>query len=247
MKKLLVIVIAFLYIFNSDTVAQINPSSELLDFDNAVRSSRVEMRKYCALVQQLMKESDEAKKNEGLTHITNSINLWNDVSKFTENVPAEYLNKKQFSEKLSQVNSKLDEMKKKLVNNQFKESFNACAEACGLFVKLHEDNNLNYALDKLFHLRKAVKKLQKDIPANDKSVIENDIKSIQQKRNDVVSVKLNLSLGLADNENYKNNIMKISSIIDEITFEYINNEEIQLENKLVDLLSEINKAYALAL
>lgn len=247
MKKLFFIIVSLFFIINLNTVAQISPSSDLLAFDNAVRSSRVEMRQYCALVQQLMKENDEAKKNEAVTHITNSINLWNDVSKFTENIPAEYSGDKNYSEKLNQLNSKLDEMKSKLVENEFKESFNACAAACGLFVKLHEDNNLNYALDKLFHLRKAVKKLQKDITANDKPVIENDIKSIQQKRNDVVAVKLKLSLGLSNNDNYKNNILEISSMIDKITFKYINNEEIQLEEKLVDLLTVINKAYSLAL
>ena len=247
MKKLFIVIVTLFFTINSDTAAQISPSAELLEFDNAVRSSRVEMRKYCAHVQQLMKENNDTKKNEAVEHITNSIKLWNDVSKFTENVPAEYSNEKQFGEKLSQINSKLDEMKTKLVEDQFNESFDACAAACGLFVKLHEENNLDYALDKLFHLRKAVKKLQKDITANDKSVIENDIKSIQQKRNDVVTVKLNLSLELSNNDNYKNNILEISSMIDEITFEYINNEEIQLEKKLVDLLAVINKAYSLAL
>lgn len=247
MKKILIIVFTLIYVFNSDVAAQNSPSSELLAFDNAVRNSRVEMRKYCALVQQLMKENDDTKKNEAVTHITNSIKLWNDVRKFTENVPAEYSDENRFGEKLVQINSKLDEMKSKLVDNQFQESFNACAAACGLFVKLHEENNLDYALDKLFHLRKAVKKLQNDFTEGNEEVIANDINSLLQKRNEVIIVKLILSPSLSNEKEYKNYIMEMSSIIDELSFGYVNKNEIQLDNKLADLLTVINKAYSLAL
>lgn len=247
MKKIFIIVFTLIYIFNSDITGQNSPSSELLAFDNAIRSSRVEMRKYCALVQQLMKENDDTKKNEAVTHITNSINLWNDVNKFTENVPTEYSNGNQFGEKLAQVNSKLNEMKRKLIENNFKESFEACGAACGLFVKLHEENNLDYALDKLFNLRKDVKKLQNDYTEGNQEVIANDIESLLQKRNEVIAVDMKLNSGLADNEKYRNNIMEISSMIDELSFSYFNKKEIQLNNKLVDLLTVINKAYSLAL
>lgn len=247
MKKILIIVFTLIYVFNSDITAQNSPSSELLAFDNAVRNSRVEMRKYCALVQQLMKENDDTKKNEAVTHITNSISLWNDVSKFTDNVPIEYSDENRFGEKLVQINSKLDEMKSKLVDNQFQESFNACAAACGLFVKLHEENNLDYALDKLFHLRKAVKKLQNDLAVNDEEVIVNDINSMLQKRNEVIAVDMKLNPGLAENETYRNHIKEMSSMIYELSFGYFNKNEIQLDNKLADLLAVINKAYSLAL
>jgi hypothetical protein len=247
MKKILIIVFTLIYVFNSDINAQNSPSSDLLAFDNAVRNSRVEMRKYCALVQQLMKENDDTKKNEAVTHITNSINLWNDAKKFTDNVPAEYSDENQFSEKLTQINSTLDEMKSKLVDNQFKESFKACAAACGLFVKLHEENNLDYALDKLFHLRKAVKKLQNDLTEDNKEVVANDINSMLQKRNKVITVKLILSPSLSNEKEYNNYIMEISSMIDELSFSYFNKKKIQLDNKLADLLAVINKAYSLAL
>lgn len=239
--------LSLLIIFSINLLAQNNGSNKLMDFDNAVRSSRVEMRKYCALVSQLIKENDEAKKNEAVTHISTSIERWNEVNKFILDIPEEYSNDKKFSKKLSQLYGKLEEMKNKLGYNQFNESFNACAAACGLFVKLHEENNLDYALDKLFHLRKDVKKMQNDLKNNDASVLVNDINSIMQKRNDVVTVDTKLNPGLADNQEYQNYIMQISAMTDEIAFNYFNQKEIQLEQKLNDLFATINKAYSLAL
>ncbi len=233
-------------IFSLNLFAQNNVST-LMEFDNAVRNSRVEMRKYCALVSQLMKENDEAKKNEAITHISNSMERWIEVSRFYSNVPAEYSGDDKFAEKLNQLYSKLEEMKNKLLDNQFKDSFDACAAACGLFVKLHEENNLDYAVDKLFNLRKAVKKLQNDLINNNASVIEIGIKSILQKRNDVVAVDTKLNPGLSDNEEYQNYIMEVSALTDEIAFNYFNKKEIQLEQKLNDLFTTINKAYSLAL
>lgn len=247
MKKLNKFFYVIIVILLSSSLFAQSSSVKLSDFDEAVRGSRVEMRKYCAIVQQLMKESDEAKKNEALAHLTKSINLWSDVNKFSNNVPEEYSGDKNFSQKLNQLYNKLEEMKNKLVENNFKESFNACGAACGLFVKLHEENNLDYALDKLFHLRKAVKKMQGDLTANDESLFENDIKSILQKRNDVIAVDMKLNPGLADNEEYRKYIMEISDSIDEIAFNYFNKKDIQLEEKLNDLFATINKAYTLAL
>jgi hypothetical protein len=247
MKKLNKFFYVIILMLLSNSLFAQSSSVKLTDFDEAVRSSRVEIRKYCALVQQLMNENDEAKKNEALAHLTNSINLWSDVNKFSDNVPEEYSGDKNFSGKLNELHNKLEEMKSKLVEDQFKESFDACGAACGLFVKLHEENNLDYALDKLFHLRKAVKKMQGDLTANDESIIENDIKSILQKRNDVVAVDMKLNPGLADNEEYRKYIREASDLTDEIAFIYFNKKEIQLENKLVDLFAVINKAYSLAL
>ena len=246
MKKFDKLFYLIILLLSNSLLAQIS-SLKLNDFDEAVRNSRVEMRKYCALVQQLMKENDEAKKNEALAHLSKSISLWSDVNKFSNNVPEEYSGDKNFSGKLNQLYNKLEEMKNQLVKNNFKESFEACGAACGLFVKLHEENNLDYALDKLFHLRKAVKKMQSDLISNDESLIENDIKSILLKRNDVVAVDMKLNPGLADNEEYRNYIMEVYDLIDEIAFSYFNKKEIQLKEKLNDLFSIINKAYSLAL
>ena len=247
MKKLNKFFYVIILMLLSNSLFAQSSSAKLTDFDEAVRSSRVEMRKYCALVQQLMKENDAAKKNIAVTHISNSIDLWKEVEKFGDNIPEEYAGDKNFPQELIQLSVKLDEMKSKLVEDQFKESFEACGAACGLFVKLHEENNLHYALDKLFHLRKAVKKMQGDLTANDESLIENDIKSILQKRNDVVAVDMKLNPGLADNEEYRKYIMEVSDLTDEIAFNYFNKKVIQLEEKLNDLFATINKAYSLAL
>lgn len=228
MKKFNKLFYLIILLLGNSLLAQ-SSSAKLTDFDEAVQSSRVEMRKYCALVKQLIKENDEAKKNEALTHLSKSINLWSDVNKFSNNVPEEYSSDKNFYGKLNQLYNKLEEMKNQLVKNNFKESFEACGTACGLFVKLHEENNLDYPLDKLFHLRKAVKKMQSDLTANDESLIKKDIKSILQKRNDVVAVDMKLNLGLADNEEYRKYIMEVSDLIDEIAFNYFNKKEIRLE------------------
>lgn len=43
MKKIFIIAFTLIFVFNSDITAQNSHSSDLLAFDNAVRSSRVEM------------------------------------------------------------------------------------------------------------------------------------------------------------------------------------------------------------
>lgn len=228
-------------------ISSLYGSEPLQNFDNAVRQSRVEMRQYCALVQELQKHNDSQQKTAAVEYINKSIKYWQKVNAFSKNPPVEYGNDTRFAERLAQISTKLEIMKNKLMADQFQESFDACAEACQLFVTMHEENGLDYALDKLFHLRKAVKKLQKDLTQNDLSVIKKDIHAIQQKRNEVFLTDLYLTPGLAENREYLSCLTQISTAIDELAFDFSNRSDPELQKKVVSLLTILNKAYALAI
>lgn len=49
--------------------------AELKNFDNMVPQSRQEMRKYCAIVQELIKQEASQKQAKGLEHIRQSLAL----------------------------------------------------------------------------------------------------------------------------------------------------------------------------
>ena len=48
-------------------------------------------------------------------------------------------------------------MEKALAAGDARRSLQSCSFGCGLFVAMHEQNGLNYALDKLYHLRADIK------------------------------------------------------------------------------------------
>jgi hypothetical protein len=59
----------------------------------------------------------------------------------------------QFKARLQDVANAAEDMEKALAAGQSRRSMHACEFGCGLFVTMHEENGLNYALDKLFHVR----------------------------------------------------------------------------------------------
>jgi hypothetical protein len=222
-------------------------SPELKKFDNMVRNSRVEMRKYCALVQQLMKAPDEIKQQEAIDHIIHSIELWQEVNAFKTKIPQEYQKDARFSSRLTQIEEKLIAMKAKLESGEYKESFDNCSAACGMFVQMHEDNGLVYAADRLFHLRKLAKKMIAEEQKSGLPAIKGMVGKLLNLRDNVFLAPCPAVDDDTRCQNYQTALKELSTELDELAIRVINDRSPEAKQILGNLVLKINQAYALAL
>ncbi|MDZ7860351.1 MAG: hypothetical protein U5O15_06760 [Candidatus Krumholzibacteriota bacterium] len=223
-------------------------SAELKNFDTMVLQSRQKMRKYCAIVQELIKQEDSQKQAKGLEHIRQSTALWENVQqKFQSQPPAQYKQDKKFSARLDAIHQGMIDMEKHLANGMFRDALKTCGATCALFVKMHEENNLVYAADRLFHLRKLAKKM---ISEEQKS----GLASIKPMLGDLLKLRDNVFLApcpAPDNEarckNYQTALKTLSAQLDDLALSVGNDNKASAEKILKNLLPAINRAYGIAL
>lgn len=210
--------------------------------------SRQEMRKYCGLVQQLIKQPDTRKQEKGLEHIQQSMVLWEKVQhKFQSQPPAEYRQDEKFSARLNAIHQGMIDMEKHLTNGMFRDALKTCGATCALFVKMHEENNLVYAADRLFHLRKLAKKM---IDEEKKS----GLASIKPMLGDLLKLRDNVFLATcpapddqSNCRNYQSALKLLSAQLDELAISVVNGNQTAAENILENIVSSINLAYGIAL
>jgi len=132
----------------------------LKEFDSDVTQCRREIRAYCAIAQELMaaKEPAPEKQAKAMKHLKEAQSQWAAIrAKYQNNPPMEYARDGKFKVRLAEIAEAMEDMAAHLEAGRARRSFQACGFGCGLFVSMHEENGLTYALDKLFHLRKALK------------------------------------------------------------------------------------------
>ncbi len=223
-------------------------STELNNFDVMVRQSRQEMRKSCAIVQELIKQADNQKQDDGVAYIRQSIALWKKVQqKYQEKPPAEYQNDTKFGSRLNAILQGMQDMEKQLADGKFKEAFQFCSETCGLFVTMHEENGLVYAADRLFHLRKLVKKMIDEEHKAGLNPVKERLGELMKLRDNVLLVPYPAPNDEARYNNYQSTLKTLSAQLDDLVIQMVKGDQSAAENILKNLLVSINSAYGLAL
>jgi hypothetical protein len=222
-------------------------SKALKEFDSAVAHSRVEMRQYCALVQELMKAPDSEKQQTAIAHLRKAIELWKQVQQqYQQNPPAAYAADKQFAARLADMMSQLQEMEAHLAAGRFKASFQTCGFACGLFVQMHEENGLVYALDRLFHLRKTVKTASVAAQNNGLAGVR-ALLPVMQQRDRVLQAPCPAPENAEKCQSYRAAIKALSAKLDELAVTVAGENQAELASLFAALIKDVNTAYGLAL
>lgn len=225
----------------------------LADFDQAVLTARQHMRQFCSLIQEVIRQEERTTVQKALKEITAAADQWQTVQEaFATTPPAEYAGDPQFAAGLKTIALLLDEMRSDVEAGKYKISFFNCAFTCGLFVKMHEENGLVYAADRLFHLRKSVKTAAaaaNNNNNNDDGVdgVSNLLQVMQQQRDRVLAAPCPVADDAEKCKQYQAEVKTIAGLIDELTLNLANEHPQAAKEIMPRLLSTINRAYGLAL
>ena len=222
----------------------------LKEFDEDVALCRREMRKYCATVQQMMKESqiDKVKKQEARKHLYRAHCQWESIrTTYQNNPPQEYAEDNKFKGRLADIANAMKDMKKNLMTGQAKKSFQACAFACGLFVKMHEENGLSYALDHIYHLRKVAKAVIAAGKIGGTEAVKGFLPKLLFLRNQVILAPCPFPEDSARCNEFYRAVGELSSMLDDLASSIIKKNDGETVNILNNLLNAVSKPYGLAL
>lgn len=143
--------------------AQSSQGPTLAQFDEQVVQARRVMRQYCGIAQTLAgsAQADPASQARALQLLRETRARWDEIMRtYAGSPPGEYAKDKDFSGRLRDIANAMADMERALEAGAARHSSRACGYACGLFVALHEDNSLEYPLDKLYHLRREIRTAQ---------------------------------------------------------------------------------------
>ncbi|MDZ7723378.1 MAG: hypothetical protein U5R06_11385 [candidate division KSB1 bacterium] len=228
--------------------ANLKVSPELKNFDNMVLQSRQEMRKYCAIVQELIKQEDTQKQAKGLEHILQSTALWENVQQnFQSQPPAEYQQDEKFGSRLDAIHQGMQNMENHLADGKYQKALKVCGATCALFVKMHEENNLVYAADRLFHLRKMAKQMINKEHDSGLPAIKGMTGDLLNLRNNVLVAPCPAPDNEKQCEKYQAALKNLSTQLDDLAINVVNNDRVAAEAILKNLVSAINLAYGIAL
>jgi len=158
-KKFFSFIIPFICMITFSYGQSVTQSSSLREFDKQVLDVRQHMRSSCALLQKLMKNSDEQTIRQAIKEIQQASTLWEKLQeRYKTQPPVEYQQDDKFTSCLEAIKMGMRDMEKGLEERKFDEAMKFCGKTCGLFVTMHEENRFVYAADRLFHLRKLAKK-----------------------------------------------------------------------------------------
>lgn len=223
---------------------------KLKEFDSDVTNCRREMRAYCAIAQELMaaKEPVAEKQAAAMIHLKEAQAQWAAVrAKYQSNPPTEYAHDMRFKVRLAEIADSMDDMVAHLEAGRAKRSFQSCGFACGLFVSMHEENGLPYALDKLFHMRKSVKAA---VAVNNSVGIEGVQKvlpDLMLLRNRVLTAPCPSADDAPGCQEYQAALKVMSSQMDDLVMAVSRQDTEAASRFLGNLLESCNKAYGLAL
>lgn len=160
---LVVVTLLALAFVAANSGAQTATRPTLAQFDEHVVQARRVMRQYCGIAQTLAgsAEADPASQARALLLLRETRARWDEIMRiYARSPPAEYARDKDFSGRLHDIANAMADMERALEAGAARHSSRACGYACGLFVALHEDNGLEYPLDKLYHLRREIRTAQ---------------------------------------------------------------------------------------
>ncbi len=235
----------------SEKVSEASVSSSLGQFDSDVAECRRQMRRYCAIAQQMMEKPDENKgqqQADALEYLRDAKKQWAVIqAKYQDNRPPEYVNDAKFKVRLADIANAMQEMENHLEAGRAKQSFISCGFGCGLFVQMHEENGLIYALDRIFHLRKAAKTAitaGKNKGIGGVSVILPDLLYY---RNQIILAPCPWPDDVEKCKLYQDAVKKLSSSLDGLALSVQKGEKSTMMDILKGLLGTVNEAYGAAL
>lgn len=231
----------------ADTVVT-RPSLAAFDADVAVY--RRVVRQYCAIVQKMMiaPSVDAAQQAEGLKLLAEARRQWPEIeSKYAANPPAEYAGDKTFRARLHDFGNALEDMDRALAAGDARRSFQACGFGCALFVHMHEQNGLNYALDKLFHLRADIKTTAAVMKIQGLEGVRARLSGLLQKRDAVLLAPPPFPPENANAAAYAFAVDELSRAMDRLALAVSAEDTKQAEAILANGLTLVNKPYGIAL
>jgi len=222
----------------------------LAAFDEDVAVCRRVVREYCAIVQKLAAAQmlDKDQQAAGLRLLADARKPWAEIqAKYGENPPAEYAKDKTFKARLRDFANALEEMERALAAGDARRSFQACGFGCGLFVSMHEQNGLNYALDKLFHLRADIKTTEAVMKTQGLAGVRQRMAALLQKRDAVLLAPPPFEAGNPKAEAYTAAVEDLSRALDRLALAVAAGDTKQVEEILANGLALVNKPYGIAL
>jgi len=222
----------------------------LKTFDEDVAQARRQMRAYCAIAQELItaKTPDPAKQEAAVKYLKEAQALWGAVrQKYQDNPPIEYSRDTKFNVRLAEISDTMDDMLSHLEAGRAKRSFQACGFGCGLFVSMHEENGLDYTLDRFFHLRKTIKTVVELNKTAGLNGIAKMVSDLLQKRDNVFLAPCPWPDDAKRCQEYSMALKNLSSNLDDFAIAVNKGENEKASRVLNDLLGLCNIAYGLAL
>jgi len=231
--------------------AQTPERPSLVQCDEAVAQGRRVMREYCAVTQETIaaRQGDTPQQQgNALKALRETKARWSAIQKqYATRPPAEYARDKDFAGRLQDIADAMEDMERALVGGEARRSFRSCGYACGLFVAMHEDNGLEYPLDKLFHLRKELKGAQTLLAAKGVSAVRGRIGSLLAKRDAVLASSAHFASGGPGVTDYQHAVRELSRALDELALAAATEDTSRVEKALSQCSQLANKAYGLAL
>jgi ribosomal protein S30 len=220
-------------------------------FDSDVAQCRRQMRKYCAIAQQMMEKPDENKDQqqaEALEYLKDARNQWAVIqAKYQDNRPPEYANDSKFKVRLADINNAMQEMENHLAAGQAKQSFLSCGFGCGLFVQMHEENGLIYVLDRIFHLRKVAKTAITAGKNKGLSGVSVLLPDLLYHRNQIILAPCPWPQDTEKCKLYQDALKKLSSELDDLALCVQKGEKNKMMDVLKELMGTVNEAYGAVL
>lgn len=250
MKPVVACTFALLIVLSSAAWCAPQPPPSLAQFDEDVAQSRRLIRSYCALAQELAKSSepDKDKQAQAMEFLKAAEEKWQlVVERYTDNPPAEYAGDATFNTRLRDFSNTLDDMHRALAAGQAWRSFLACGFSCGQFVKMHEDNGLVYALDRLFHLRQTANSVGAVMKTKGMGHVRELLPTLLERRDRVLLTSVPWPAGDERNVAYLEAVKEVSRSLDELALAVAANDAERTATLLQGMVARINKAYALAL
>ena len=222
----------------------------LAAFDEDVAVCRRVVREYCAIVQKMaaVQTLDKDQQAEGLRLLADARRQWTEIqSKYAANPPAEYAKDKTFNARLRDFANALEDMERALAAGHARRSFQACGFGCGLFVSMHEQNGLNYALDKLYHLRADIKTTEAVMKTQGLAGVRQRMVSLLQKRDAVLLAPPPFPPENEKATAYAAAVDELSRALDRLALAVAAGDTKQAEEILANGLTLVNKPYGIAL
>jgi hypothetical protein len=220
-------------------------------FDSDVAQCRRQMRKYCAIAQQIMEQPGENKgqqEADALEYLRDARKQWAVIqAKYQDNRPPEYANDSKFKVRLADIDNAMQEMENHLVAGRAKQSFLSCGFGCSLFVQMHEENGLIYALDRIFNLRKVAKTAIAAGKIKGCSGVSVLLPDLLHNRNQVILASCPWPEDAEKCKLYQDAVKKLSSTLDDLALCVQKGEKSKMMDVLKGLLETVNQAYGAAL
>jgi len=222
----------------------------LAQFDDEVAQCRRLLRQYCAITLNLMTQKNPSDKlrDEALGYLRDAKARWVAIrAKYQDLPPAEYRADREFKGRLTDILDAFGDMETHLLAGRAKRSSQACGFACGLFVAMHEQNNLVYALDRLYHLRNLTKTAIAATQAGGPASLREILPELMHRRDRVLLAPCPWPDDQDRANAYENSLRRLSATVDQIAINLGGREQQNPSKNLRELLDAIQEAYVMAL